>query len=81
MEENARQFVGELIHNSFMQVHGQLSQLHEIISDDDGDDILSPIGSPPAEISALGGRDKFLQLKKKLEEDQAKYDAKTLTNS
>ena len=55
------------------QVHGKLSQLHhEIISDDDGDDMTSPIGSPPAEISALGGRNKFLQLKRKLEEDQAK---------
>ena len=39
-----------------------------ILSDDE--DPLSPIGSP-REVSNFGGRGKFLELKKKLEDDQA----------
>ncbi len=39
-----------------------------VLSDDD--DPLSPIGSP-RDPSNLGGRGKFLELKRKLEEDQA----------
>lgn len=55
------------------QLHRSIAKMKEVaFSDDDGDSFVSPVGSPnPNEAFSLGGRGKFLELKRKIENDQA----------